>query len=136
MARRTQSASPVDTVRGLAVWLAPALLASVSFALYLHWTGGGEISAAAFRTALGFAGVTLIWTVGGSALLVLAFAWTGSRGVPLIARYALIVVLGGAAGAALMWPLGSHLAMKMGLSCGLLTSFFWVAIHRLTYRGK
>lgn len=124
----------MDTVRGLAVWLAPALLASLGCTIAWHWSSGGDMSEPEIRVTAAIATTSLLYTLGGSALLALVFAWSRGRSIPLSARYALIVATGSAAGVALMAPFGTPEFMRVGLIYGLVTALCWVAVHRTICR--
>ena len=124
----------MDIVRGLAVWLAPALLASLGCTIAWHWSLGGEMSEPEIRITATIVTTSLPYTLGGSALLALVFAWSRGRGIPLGARYGLIVATGSTVGIALMAPLGTSELMRVGFIYGLVTALCWITLHRAIYR--
>lgn len=125
----------MGTVRGLTLWLAPAILASIVCTLVWHWSLGGGTSGPELGMAAALGVTSLIFTLGGSALLTLAFAWSGGRSIHILVRYGLIVAIGGGVGGAMMLPLGTAGSIGTGVSYGLATGLFWIALHRAIYRG-
>ncbi len=88
------------------------------------------------RMAAAIGTMTLLCTLGGSALLALVFGWSGGRSIPILARYGLIIVTGGGAGGAMMMPFGTPKFMLAGVTYGLVTALGWIALHRAIYRGQ
>lgn len=99
----------------------------------LHILTGGTWNPHDLRPMSAIAVLTLLWTVPGSALLALCFAWTRGRGFSLEGRLALTVLLGAVAGAAIMVPAGTSTAILLGLAYGLATGVAWAALHMMLY---
>jgi len=123
----------VDNLRGLSNWLLPAFLASVCCTVALHLVGGGSFTAADFRMVVGFACITMIWTVAGSTLLSLAFSFLGNGQVSELIRYLTLLALGAGVGAVLV-PGSTSVAAALGGFYGFSTAAFWVALNWLLYR--
>jgi hypothetical protein len=119
--------------RGLAVWLVPPLLASFALTAIVQIATGGQLSGNGLRVVGWLAITTLLFTVPGSALLSLAFAWAESRGLPLLGRYVALIALGAIAGSLAM-TFGTSTAVIAGCLYGTATAVIWVALHRTLYR--
>lgn len=115
-------------VRGLVLWIGPAVLGSLICTLVFLATVEGGLSQTAIFQA-GFA-ASLWFTLGGSALLLLAFAALRPRRIAV--RYAILLALGLGAGAAMMAMFGS-LFMAVGAVYGVVTAAAWIVLHRLLY---
>jgi hypothetical protein len=115
------------------MWLAPALLASLGLAALVGLSMGDQSNLAVH--VLGLGSMSLIFTLGGSALLGLVFAWTWGRGVPLAGRYVVQVLVGALAGGALLLPAGTASAALIGGTYGLVTACVWVLTHWMLYRA-
>ena len=116
-------------VRGLLLWIVPAVLGSMicTFVGSLMTTGRME----AWPFFWSGAAASLWFTLGGSALLLLAFASLRPRRI--IVRYAALLVLGFITGGAMMMPFGSLFALGIGSAYGLVTALVWVTLHKLLY---
>jgi hypothetical protein len=122
----------MEALRGVSVWLGAAVLGSASCTLVWNLFGGSW-SGVGLRHVVGIAAATLMFTVPGSALLSLAFAWSGRRGLPLTLRRALLVLLGALAGAGMMLPLGGLQSVTLGGVYGAATAAAWVGLHMVLY---
>jgi hypothetical protein len=120
----------MDTIRGIALWLGPPLLASIGLTAVLHFATGGHLAQPGLRQAMALTAMSLVFTLPGSALLALIFAWTEERRVPLYGRYGLMIALGGVAGATLMM---FSTAALLGCAYGAGTAVAWVGLHSLLY---
>jgi hypothetical protein len=126
----------MDTVRGLTLWLAPALFSSLGGTAVLQIIGNGPLSGSGLRFTLGFGLTTAMFTVPGSALLCLTYAWSEHRGLVPLARYGVLLVLAPVAGAVMLaLPFGPP-SMAVGAAYALTTACLWIALHRLLYRGR
>ena len=118
----------MDHARGIALWIIPALLASALCSIGWHLWAGGKLND--LQIVYGIAAVSLIFTAGGSALLVLAFAFM--RPAPVWSRYVALLALGAVAGGLMLWW-GSFEGLKLGTTYGLVTAAFWVVAHKMLY---
>ncbi len=126
--------------RSLAVWLLPAVLASVLCTLAWWFVGGLETGVArpgvqpwAFVYGIGV--ISLPFTLIGSAALGLWFRLMAARSVPF--RYAFLPLFGAGAGAAVMLLLGaaeSPTFIKAGAAYGFVTASLWIAAHSVLGR--
>ena len=73
----------------------------------------------------------LLFTLGGSALLVLVFAYLRPRRIAV--RYAVLLVIGPAAGAAMLGFFGTPTGLGLGAGFGFVTTVAWVTLHKLLY---
>jgi hypothetical protein len=123
-----------DMIRGLGVWLGAALCGSfgTTAAGVLIW---GAPWAGFWASTFWWGTATLLWTVGGSAALSLAFAWMSGRSFPAFARYCVLTILGPLLGI-VMLPTGTPTAALLGLVYGGATTIAWIILHRLVYRGR
>ena len=118
----------MDTVRGLTLWIAPAVLASLICTAAWHLLSGGSV--ADMDVALGFALDTVVFTVAGSALLTLMFV--RMRSTPFLVRYFALLALGIGAGAvAMLWATSEF--RLAGAIFGGTTAVIWCATHHLLY---
>jgi hypothetical protein len=118
-------------MRGLAIWLGAAIIGAIGGTIGAQLIYGGKFGPSDIRFTLGFAAMTLIFTVGGSAFLALVNQALDSRNVPRHLRYAALVLTGGAAGALTLSFLGSS-SVAIGAGYGTVTALAWVALLRLT----
>lgn len=125
----SEVASGMDTVRGLSVWLAPPLLASLLCTAvwqiaWGHPTYWGPL------VAVGV--VSLLFTIAGSTLLMLAFARMSAWANTL--RYLVLVLLGvGAGGAVMLLVSGPSPFALAGAAYGGTTAGLWALFHRAIY---
>jgi hypothetical protein len=122
-----------ESVRGLSVWAGAAILGSFSCSLAMAAAMDSDFSRDALRDTYVFGLSSLIFTLPGSGLLMLAFAWMGQWSLSLIARYLCLVAIGGVAGAAILMLPGVPL---WGFSYGSATALFWSILHAAIYRGR
>ena len=114
--------------------IAHAAFVSLAAALLGAWIGGATIFRLPMFWALDWA-LTLPFTLFG-ALLILLPAHEGlrARGLERLACYGLLLLIGGVAGGAMLWPLSDGSATMIGVGgyFGALTAAAWVALHWLT----
>lgn len=115
------------------MWLAPALLGSFGFTAVALFAMDGQSNFA--KLVLGLGAMSLIFTLGGSALLGLVFAWTWGRGLPLAGRYVVQIMVGALTGGALLLPAGNVSTALIGVTYGFVTACAWVATHWALYRA-
>jgi len=125
-----------ETVRGLSVWAGAAVLGSFGCSLVLAAAIDGGYSKDALRDTYFVGFDSLIFTLPGSGLLMLAFAWLGGRSLPLIARYLCLMAIGGVAGAAMLMLGGLGRGALVGFGYGSATALFWSILHAAIYRGR
>jgi hypothetical protein len=119
----------MDTVRGLGVWLAPPLLASVLCTVAWQVVWGNST----YPSSLLAAGVmSLPFTLGGSTLLTLVFARMSAPSS--VVRYLVLMVTGVVVGGSVMLLLsGPSKFAVAGAAYGGATASLWVLFHRLIY---
>lgn len=123
-----------DALRGLSLWLGAALLGSMVTTGIADAVLGGRTLQDFHWIWIGL--FALIFTVGGSAFLCLAFAWMGDRSFRVPARYGVLLVAGAAAGALILVPVGTPILLLAGLAYGLATALAWVTLHLILYKGR
>lgn len=121
----------MEHARGIALWLAPALLASAVCTVAWHLLAGGRVSGLPF--AYGLAAFSLVFTATGSALLMLAF--DRMRPAHVWLRYGALLALGAVAGG-LMLGWGTSTAWTLGATYGAATAGFWIATHKILYGSE
>jgi hypothetical protein len=126
----------MDTVKALTVWLGASVVGSLACTVILQVATGGHLSGDDLRVVAAIAAFSLIFTMGGSGLLSLAFGWLEHRGFTMLGRYAAIVCIGGVAGAAIMLPFGTSISTLLGSSYGLATACAWILLHRLLFASR
>ncbi len=122
----------MDTVRGLTVWLGAPLLASLLCSAGWQLASGGHL--AEWRPIVGLSLMALIFTIGGSTLLSLAFA--AMEALAAITRYIALICLGAFAGGAIMIPFGTPGSVLAGIIYGVATASFWAGLHRAVYGSR
>lgn len=121
----------MNMVRGITLWLAPAVLASFICTLAWHLMLGGGISDLRFAFAIMLA--TLMFTIGGSGILILLFA--RMRPTPVVLRYIALVAFGCGAGAFAMFWTSSEFRVA-GSIYGVVTACLWCVVHMLLYPSE
>lgn len=105
------------------------MLASFLCTAVWHMMAGGDL--AHWRPVLSVALMTLVFTLGGAALLTLGFSSIGF--LPSVARYLVVVVMGVTAGGALMLLSGGRPLMLAGMAYGATTACLWVGFHAMLF---
>ncbi len=122
-----------QTIRGLLLWIGAAVLGAFGCTALANLALGGGWSEDDVRGVLALGLGTLIFTLGGSAFLVLVFAWMERWSMPPMARYGTLILVGAAAGAAVMLPFGTPASSAAGLAYGVATAMAWAALHRILF---
>ena len=119
----------MESVRGLSVWLAPPLLASLLCTALWQIGWGNPIY---WRPLVAVGAASLLFTIGGSTLLMFAFARMSARSNTL--RYFALILIGVVAGGAVMLLIsGPSLFVLAGAAYGGTTACLWAVFHRLAY---
>lgn len=118
----------MDTVRGLSVWLAPPLLASVLCTA--AWQVGRGHSPS-WQPMVAVAATSLLFTIGGSTFLTLAFVRMSALSNAV--RYLALIFMGVGVGGAVMSLLSRPAFFALGAAYGGTTACLWALFHRLIY---
>ena len=120
--------------RGLVVWLGAAAIGSVAGSLLLNIVFGGGWSPTEVGFLIGISMVSVIFTLGGSALLILAFAKSARTGCSPLARTFLMIPFAAGVGGFLLLVLcgGSLEWLGIGALYGAVTALAWAALSTIT----
>ena len=120
-----------DTLRGLTLWLGAALVGGFGAAVTLNALHGGGWTSLELAGLFGASIIALLWTLPGSALLTLAFAWSGWSGSSAALRRVVLIPVGAAAGAAAGFFFDTGLTF--GFIFGAATAVAWGAFQWAIY---
>jgi len=125
------SKPPKETARGATLWLGAALMGGLGAAVILNILHGGGWTSFDLAGMLGLGIISLLWTVPASALVTLAFAWSGWSGTSAALRRALLVPLAAIAGAVFMSFF--EFQLLFGFVYGAATALAWGALQWALY---
>jgi hypothetical protein len=116
-------------IRLATVWIGSALAGSSLGTLVQQILYHGAWSGSDMRSFVGFALITLFWTVPGSALLFLIFGVLRGRDLSLGWSLFLLVILGTIAGGLMLSLFGMRASnFAVGALYGLATAISWAAL--------
>jgi hypothetical protein len=129
MVQAQNQARTTDALKGLSIWLGAAVLGSLIPSPFIE---GHIPSLQDLRDSFG---LTILFTVPGSGLLVLFFAWLSRWEMPMALKLGMLIPLGAASGALIMIALLFPAALVgLGIAYGSATAVAWVGLHLALYR--